>query len=153
MSEHPYITLEIATLDQPLFSGRVKQISAPTPMGEITVLPHHLPLVTPLTAGELKLKVNEGEGIFSPDCIYIAVSGGFMEVLPRCRVNIIADSALRVDAIDEKKALEAKEKAEKLMKEYRDQKMQVSDQSFAGAAAELAKAMAQLKVARRRKKM
>jgi F-type H+-transporting ATPase subunit epsilon len=121
-------------------------------MGEITVLPHHMPLITTLEAGELKLQVNEGEGVYSPDYIYIAISGGFMEVQPNSRVNIIADSAMRVDEIDEKKAMEAKEKAEKLIKEYQEGKLKLSDQEFAGAEAQLARALAQLKVVKRKRK-
>ena len=147
-----YIDLEIVTLEKKLFSGKVKQISAPTKLGDITVLPGHEPLVTTLEAGEIKLKVDEGEGIYSPDMIYIAVSSGFMEIEPGRKVDIIADSALRVDEIDEKKALEAKEKAEKMLKEYREGKEKMTDQEFAGAAAQLAKALAELKVVRRRKR-
>jgi len=152
MAEQLYIDLDIVTLEKSLFTGKVKQIIAPTKMGEITVLPHHMPLITSLQAGELKLQVNEGEGVYSPDYIYIAISGGFMEVQPNSKVNIIADSAMRVDEIDEKKAMEAKEKAEKLLKEYQEGKLKLSDQEFAGAAAQLARALAQLKVVKRKRK-
>lgn len=147
-----YIDLEIVTLDKVLFKGKVKQITAPTKIGEITVLPNHIPLVSTLEAGELKLKVNEGEGIYSPDMIYIAVSGGFMEVKPGNAINIIADSAMRVDEIDEKKAMEAKGKAERMLKEFQEGKRHISDQEFAGASSQLAKALAQLKVARRKRR-
>lgn len=152
MSDLLYIHLDIVTLEKPLFTGNVKQITVPTPLGEVTVLPQHIPLIISLTAGEIKLKVNEGEGIYSPDYIYIAVAGGFMEVKPHSQVNIIADSAMRVDEIDEKKALEAKEKAEALLKQYRDGKMHLSDQEFAGLSGQLAKALAELKVVKRKKR-
>jgi F-type H+-transporting ATPase subunit epsilon len=145
------LTLDLVTLDKPLFAGQVQQITAPTKLGEITILPNHIPLITSLQAGELKLKVKEGEGIYSPNYIYIAISGGFMEVKPGSIVNIIADSALRVDEIDEKKAIEAKAKAEKLLKDSQTGQRQLSDQEFAGAAATLARALAELKVARRKK--
>ncbi len=147
-----YIDLDIVTLEKPLFKGKVKQITVPTESGDVTVLPHHIPLITSVLAGEIKLQVNEGEGIYSPDFIFIAVSGGFMEVKPGSRVNIIADSAMRVDEIDEKRALEAKEKAEKLLQEFREGKLQLSDQEFAGASGQLAKALAQLKVAKRKRR-
>lgn len=147
-----YITLEIVTLEKELFSGKVKQLTAPTTQGEITVLPGHVPLITSLEAGELRLKVNEGEGVYSPDYIFIAISGGFMEVKPKNRINIIADSAERVDEIDEKKAMEAKERAEKMLKDYQTGVLKLSDQEFTGASAQLAKALAQLKVIKRRRK-
>ncbi len=152
MTDHKYLDLEIVTLDKKLFTGKVKQLSVPTQMGEITVLPNHIPLISALQAGELKLKVNEGEGIYSPDMIFIAVSGGFMEVQPDSRVNIIADSALRVDDIDEKKALEAKAKAEQMLKDYQSGKLKLSEQEFAGASGQLARSIAQLKVIKRKHK-
>ncbi|MBI5411882.1 ATP synthase F1 subunit epsilon [Candidatus Peregrinibacteria bacterium] len=151
MSEQTYITLDLVTLEKTLFQGKVKEIIAPTKSGEIAVLPNHIPLVTALQAGELKLKVNEGEGIYSPDMIFIAISGGFMEVKPDSVVNIIADSALRVDEIDEKKALEAKEKAEQLLREHAAGIARMSDQEFARAAAQIERAAAQLKVFRRKR--
>ncbi len=153
MSENSdFLTLDIVTLDNPLFKGRVRAVSAPTALGQITVLPNHLPLITQLKAGEVKLKVNEGEGIYAPDIIYVAISGGFMEVKPGSVVNIIADSALRIDSIDEQKAMEAKNKAEQLLRDYQQHKVTLSDQEFAGAAAMLERALAQLKVARRKHK-
>lgn len=145
------IDLELVTLENPLYKGKVKQISVPTATGEITVLPNHVPLITSLQAGELKLKVNEGEGIYSPDYIFIAISGGFMEVKPKSQVNILVESAVRVDEIDEKKAMEGKEKAERLLQEYRAGKLQLSDQEFAGASAQLERALAHLKVVRRKR--
>lgn len=147
-----YINLEIVTLEKELFSGKVKQLTVPTTQGEITVLPGHVPLITSLEAGELRLKVNEGEGVYSPDYIFIAISGGFMEVKPKNRINIIADSAERVDEIDEKRAMEAKERAEKMLKDYQTGVLKLSDQEFTGASAQLAKALAQLKVIKRRRK-
>lgn len=146
------ISLNIVTLDKPLFAGTVKAITLPTTTGEITVLPNHLPLISELKAGELKLKVNEGEGIYAPDMIYIAISGGFIEIKPGSIVNIIADSALRVDEIDEKKALEAKGKAEKILHEYQQRKTTVSEEEFAGASALLQRSLAELKVLRRKRK-
>lgn len=143
--------LDIVTLDKALFQGYVQQLSVPTKQGEITILPHHVPLLTALVAGEMKLKVKEGEGIYAPDYVYIAISGGFLEVQPGSRVNVIVDSALRVDEIDEKKALEAKEKAEKLLADFRAGKMHLSDQEFAGLSGQLAKSLAELKVVRRKK--
>ena len=146
------IDLDIVTLDKSLYSGTVKQIEAPTKMGKITVLPRHIPLITTLEPGELRLKVNEGEGIYAPDMIFIAIGGGFMEVQPGNRVSVIADSAERVDEIDEERAIAAKEKAEKLLKEFREGKSKITEQEFASAAAQLARALTRLKVVRRKRK-
>lgn len=151
MAEQFYIHLDLVTLDKTLFKGKVKAITAPTKTGEITVLPNHIPLITSLQAGELKLKVNEGEGIYDPEHIYIAISGGFMEVKPGSVVNIIADSALKIDDINEEEAFKIREQAEKVLKEHEEGKLKLSDQEFASAAAQLGKALAQLKVVKRKR--
>ena len=145
------LSLSIISLDKQLFHGPVKSISVPTPNGHITILPNHEPLITTLTAGEVILTVNEGEGIYSPDKIFIAISGGFLECKPGSTVSIIADSALRVDDIDEKKVEEAKQKAEIAMQEYREGKQKLSEEEYATLAGQLAKTLAELKVARRKK--
>jgi len=38
--------LRIITPQQKIFDDEVKQVSIPTESGEITVLPHHVPLTT-----------------------------------------------------------------------------------------------------------
>jgi len=152
MTQQLYIDLDLVTLDNTLFKGKVKEITAPTKSGEISVLPNHIPLITALQSGELKLKVDEGQGIYAPDYIYIAISGGFMEVKPGSRVSIMADSALRIDDINEEEALKVREHAERVLKEHEVGKIRLSDQEFASAAAQLSKALAQLKVVRRKRK-
>ncbi|MFH0820645.1 MAG: ATP synthase F1 subunit epsilon [Candidatus Peregrinibacteria bacterium] len=152
MTQQLYIHLDLVTLDKTLFKGKVKAITAPTKTGEVTILPMHAPLITALQAGELKLKVNEGEGIYDPEHIYVAISGGFMEVRPNSFVNIIADSALRIDDINEEEAMKVREHAEKVLKEHEEGRLRLSDQEFASAAAQLGKALAQLKVVKRKRK-
>ena len=45
------INFEIATPERVVFREQVRQVSVPTLDGEITVLPHHLPLVSILSPG------------------------------------------------------------------------------------------------------
>lgn len=47
--------LKIYTLDGTKFEGKVSQVSLPTSDGEITVLPNHIPLITILKQGEVKI--------------------------------------------------------------------------------------------------
>jgi F0F1-type ATP synthase epsilon subunit len=84
--------------------------------------------------------------------LFVAISGGFMEVKPKSRVSILVESGLLVDEIDENAANQVREKTEELLKEFAAGKKQLSDQEFAGAAAQLGKALAQLKVIRRKKR-
>ena len=66
--------LIVAQVDKTLFDGEVAQVTCPGEMGDLTVLSHHAPLVTPLRTGELKIVDREGLET------YIKVTGGILEV-------------------------------------------------------------------------
>ena len=66
--------LIVAQVDKTIFDGEITQVTCPGEMGDLTVLAHHAPLVTPLRAGELKIIDNEGIET------YIKVTGGILEV-------------------------------------------------------------------------
>ena len=68
--------LSIHSLQKTLFQGEAEKIIARTPMGEITVLDGHIPLVTPLTG--LELRVVDKKGISD----IITLVSGFLEVRP-----------------------------------------------------------------------
>ncbi|MGB5337647.1 MAG: ATP synthase delta/epsilon chain alpha-helix domain-containing protein, partial [Gammaproteobacteria bacterium] len=68
--------------------------------------------------------------------------GGMLEVQPHV-ITILADTAIRADNLDEAQALEAKERAEKLLSE------KSADIDYAKAQAELAQSMAQLAAIRK----
>ena len=71
-----YLKFQIITPERVVFEApEVEAVSLPTKMGEITILPDHLPLVASLVAGETRVKVSGKE-------ILMAVSGGFIEVKP-----------------------------------------------------------------------
>jgi F-type H+-transporting ATPase subunit epsilon len=52
--------LKIFTPEKIVFQGEVDSVNLPTPGGVITVLSQHTSLVTPLSAGEVKIKTKEG---------------------------------------------------------------------------------------------
>jgi F-type H+-transporting ATPase subunit epsilon len=91
------IHCEIVTAERLVFEGDVDMVVAPGIEGQLGILPHHAPLMTALTFGELLLHRQDQEDEF------IAIGGGFMEVVPD-RVTILADSAERADEIDEERA-------------------------------------------------
>jgi F-type H+-transporting ATPase subunit epsilon len=70
---------------------------------------------------------------------YIYLSGGVLEVQPGA-VTVLADTAIRGTDLDEARAMEAKRKAEEHMNSSH------GDVDFATASAELAKAIAKLRV-------
>ncbi len=86
----------------------IDQVTIPTATGYITVLPGHIPLVTPLVAGELIVKKKDHE-------VPIAVSGGVVEVRPKSEVYILADTAERAEHIDVERAETAKKRAQELL--------------------------------------
>ena len=128
---------EITTPERTVFKDEVDQVTLPTVMGEITILPHHIPLVSQLVPGELMVKKGS-------ETTHMAVSGGFIEVRQGEQVVVLADTAERAEEIDVAKAEEARERAHKLIgKELKD------SEKFAQASALLERSMARIKVAKR----
>jgi F-type H+-transporting ATPase subunit epsilon len=142
MSDVKLIKFEIVTPERVVLKEEVLQITVPTRNGEITVLPNHIPLVASLQPGVIEVKTKNGETEI------MSVSGGFIEVL-KDKVVILADTAERAIEIDEKRAEEAKERAEKIKKEavHRD------DVDFAGMTALIEKELARTRAVRRWKNL
>lgn len=128
--------LKIITPEREVFSDEIDQVTLPTMDGEITVLPHHIPLVGILKPGEILIK-KKG------DSIPLAVSGGMLQVRPDM-VVILADTAERVEEIIEERAEEARHRAEKLLEEKKFDRTE-----YAAIAAKLEKELARLKVVRK----
>jgi|TARA_B100000749_G_scaffold104674_2_gene79942 F-type H+-transporting ATPase subunit epsilon len=97
--------LEIITAERQVFSDEVDMVVAPGIDGQLGILPRHAPLMTMLKPGELTVR-KAGE-----EDMYVAVSGGFMEVLGN-RVSILADACERSDEIDEERAQQAVQRAQ-----------------------------------------
>lgn len=88
----------------------VDQVTVTTTLGQVTILPHHLPLMACVVSGEMVMKKGANE-------IPLVVHGGFLEVQTKNRVTVLADAAERVEELDEKTVEEAAERAQALMKE------------------------------------
>jgi len=131
------IFFEITTPERTVFKDEVDQITLPTKMGEITILPNHLPLVAVLQPGEMRL-VKDGKETL------LAVAGGFIEVQPKNRVIILADNAERAEEIDVTRAEAARQRAEDLMKQK-----SVQDVEYTALAGKLERELARLRVARK----
>lgn len=124
--------LEIVATDKQFFSGNAETIVFPAVDGQHGVLAGHEPMVTTLSAGEMKFKVN-GEWH------YAAVGTGFVEIMPDY-VILLADTVERPEEIDKARALAAKERAEERLR----QKQSLVEYHKSQAA--LARALARLKV-------
>lgn len=130
--------VDIVTPEGVMYGGDVDLISLPTPDGEITVLPHHIPLISSIAPGSIFIRRGKEEFLF-------AVSRGAVEI-DGLSIHVIVDSADRAEALEEQAILQAKAKAEKLQKEKRG-----DQEGFAEATASLERELAKLHVVRRRR--
>ena len=105
-------TLIIATPEREVYRDTINSVSLPTLDGEITVLPHHVPVSTILKSGELVIRKDDESRPY-------AVSGGFIEVQPH-QLIVLADTAEHMEEIDEQRAQEAVELAKKKKTEMRE---------------------------------
>lgn len=130
--------MEIVTLEKKIYDGLIDSVSIPTQMGEISVYASHLPLITALSIGEIKIR--KGDIVDS-----LACSGGFAEIHPD-KVTLLTDAAEHAEEIDEARAEEARRKAFETMK-----KSGIAAPQYAEAAAALRRATLRLKVARKKR--
>lgn len=132
--------LDIVSAERSIFSGKVKMAILTGEEGEIGIMPGHTQLLAKLKPGEIRYVTPEGKEEF------LYVSGGFVEVQPYV-TTVLADTILRAAEIDEERAIEAKEQAEKILAN----KKQKPDE-YTAALIELSKALAQLRVLRKKNK-
>ncbi|HKE95916.1 MAG TPA: F0F1 ATP synthase subunit epsilon [Povalibacter sp.] len=134
------IHVDIVSAEGEIFSGEAAMVFAPAVMGEIGIAPRHAPLLTTLRPGEVRVQTPGGEEQF------FYVSGGAIEIQPHL-VTVLADTALRAKDLDEVAALQAKQRAEEMLRDRGD-KIGVAE-----AQAELARAVAQIKAIEKLRKI
>jgi len=101
------ITLEIITPDEKVLSTEADQVVLPTDSGEAGILIGHIPLVTKVVAGELKV-FKDGQVEF------IAVDCGFAKVLGNT-VSVLTEAAIDVKDIDLSAVESAQARAEEAL--------------------------------------
>ncbi len=141
MSLPERIFLEIATPEKLLVGEKTEWVHIPTQKGYLGILPGHSPLVTILGTGELTFKTEKGEKS-------IFVSGGFVEVLPTW-VRILAEIGEKMEEIDEERAKDEKERAERIIK---NEKGEYTPEDIEKAVHSLRKAEERLRLIQRRGK-
>jgi F-type H+-transporting ATPase subunit epsilon len=128
--------LEIVTPEARTFSGEAQMVTVPGVDGDLGILPDHMPLMTQVNPGELRITTADGDQ-------YLAIGSGFLEVLPD-RVSVMTDMAVPEAEIDEKAAEEAVARAQRELAEK-----SLSGEEHAFVQASLLKSLAQLHVKRR----
>ena len=98
------LTLEIVTPDRAIVREEVDEVFLPGSEGYLGVLPGHTPLLATLKVGQLWYRLGQEKR-------YLAIAGGFVEVLPD-HVTVLARVAERAEEIDVARAEAAKKRAE-----------------------------------------
>lgn len=133
------VQLDVVSAEERIFSGLVESIQVTGSEGELGILPGHIPLLTGIKPGMVRIVKQFGE----EHLIYVA--GGVLEVQPHT-VTVLADVAIRAEDLDEQAALAAQKKAQEAMQHAG------ADFNYAEAAAQLAEAIAQLRLIQRMRK-
>jgi F-type H+-transporting ATPase subunit epsilon len=129
--------VDVVSAEGHIFSGQASFLVASGVNGELGIYPRHIPLLTKIKPGILRLTIpNQVEEMT------IAVSGGILEVQPD-HVTVLADTAVRSESLDAERASLARKEAEKSLADL--QASGGDEQALANAHAALAAAMAELK--------
>lgn len=133
MSALRKIKLDVVTPQRVEFSRPVDMLVAPGVQGYLGILAGHIPLVTRLEVGILKIYDDD-------DILQMAVSDGYLEVTPEKAV-ILAEAAELPEEIDVERALAAKRRAEERLAQLHH-----NDVNFLKAQASLQRALNRLKL-------
>lgn len=109
------LTLEIVTPEARVYSDTVDNVVIPTVEGEIGVLPGHLPLLSQVADGELR--VTKGNSVET-----LVIGDGFVQVQGD-KVSILAEHAIEESAINEDAVEQAMQRAQSALKEAKDSKI------------------------------
>jgi F-type H+-transporting ATPase subunit epsilon len=131
------LRLEIVTPEAKAYSEDVEMVVLPGTDGELGVYPQHVPVLTTLKPGEVRV-LKGGQETF------LAVGEGFAEITGES-ISVLTDMALESSAIDEAAAEAAVARAQAAMKEDH------GAEGVASIQASLQKALAQLHVKRRQR--
>lgn len=130
------IHVDVVSAEESIFSGEAKFVALPGESGELGILPRHVPLITRIKAGSVRIELPDGSEEF------IFVAGGILEVQPDC-VTVLSDTAVRGADLDEEKANQARQAAEEALRNAKD------EIDLAAAQSELAVLAAQVAALRK----
>lgn len=130
------IHVDVVSAEESIFSGQAKFVALPGEAGELGILPGHIPLITRIKPGAVRIEKADGDEEF------VFVAGGILEVQPD-RITVLSDTAIRGHDLDEAKASEARKQAEEALKNAK------SDLDLAKATSELAVMAAQIAALRK----
>lgn len=128
--------IQVVTPEKVLLDEEADEVIIPTTSGEITVLPHHIPLVSQIAPGIMIIKRHGHEDD-------MVIQGGFIQITDTV-IRVLADYAVAGKDVSVAQAEEAKRRAEKAMRE------KTSEKEVLMAETELQRAILELKAATRK---
>ena len=131
------LLLEIVTPEARTFSEDVDMVVLPGVEGELGILPMHVPLMTRLLPGEVRITQGEKQ-------IELVVGSGFVEVT-QTGVSILTDMAMSDAEVDESVAEDAIKRAQANLEDKN-----LNSEEVAEIEGAIARSLAQLKFKRRR---
>ena len=134
------IHIDVVSAEVSIYSGEAEFVVLPGEAGELGIYPRHVPLITRIKPGAVRIKPAGGG-----DEQLIFVAGGVLEVQPKV-ITVLADTAIRGADLDEAKANEALARAEEARRSAKDK------QELATVESELATLAAQLAAIRKLRK-
>lgn len=124
----------LVTPERKLFSTEATEVVLTGSLGQMTVLPGHIPVVSALEPGPLVIKKADGKSD-----VY-AVGGGVAQI-DRDTITVLAEVAEAADEIDVTRAEKAREIALQRMQEQ-----SAYDETFAETQAAVARAAARISI-------
>ena len=107
------IHVDVVSAEESIFSGEPTFVVLPGEAGELGIYPRHMPLITRIKPGVVRIQTAEGQEE------HVFVAGGILEVQPKV-VTVLADTAIRGRDLDEAKASEALKRAEEAHRNAQD---------------------------------
>jgi len=133
------LRLEIVTPLEKAFSDDVAMVVLPGVEGEMGIYPMHIPVMTEIKPGVLKIVKDGQESDF-------AVGEGFVEIA-QDHVTVLTDMAIVESAIDERAVEKAIERAQAALRNAEA----LNAEEIATTEANLEKSLVQLRLKRRKK--
>jgi F-type H+-transporting ATPase subunit epsilon len=128
--------VDVVSAEESIFSGEARFVALPGESGELGIFPRHVPLITRIKPGSVRIERPDGSEEF------IFVAGGILEVQPNA-VTVLSDTAIRGKDLDDEKANAAKAAAEEALRNAK------GELDIAKAQSELAVMAAQIAALRK----
>jgi F-type H+-transporting ATPase subunit epsilon len=100
--------VNVVALDKEVFVGEAKSVTVPTTGGETTILPHHMPYVSPMGIGKVEVKTPGETKLFTIGKGLVVYEGN--------TCTIMIEDVAASEELSEKRSEEARKKAEEIMR-------------------------------------